>query len=287
VGLEPPAEFRVLEPRPGQHRHEAPAVPVEMIHLLARAELGVRDVEEVRPPGHRAQRLPRLPMGLDVGRVAVGAAELHGDAAVGAHRENEQQLLEVGAMVLGVAIGDPRDRAPPQPAARSGSPVLPAEADRRRVVVQLREAHAEALADRHDDLREERRAIGIEEPVQGPPELIVPDAELRVRAEAVQAGRERADRLALPVDGLPLHHDGPQQDPQPLGVRHGHPAVVGGDVPGQDRREVQARQEVVDQGERSQPLRAEREAGPGRRLLRAAHSVAILSARSGEMSSLP
>jgi hypothetical protein len=34
--------------------------------------------------------------------------------------------------------------------------------------VQLREADAELRADGDDDLRQQRRAIGIEQPIQGP-----------------------------------------------------------------------------------------------------------------------
>lgn len=71
-------------------------------------------------------------------------------------------------MVLGVAVGDPGGRPPAQPPSGAGRPVLPAEADGRRIVVQLREADAELRADGDDDLRQQRRAIGIEQPIQGP-----------------------------------------------------------------------------------------------------------------------
>ena len=146
--------------------------------------------------------------------------------------------------------------------------------------MQLREPDAEALPDRHHDLGEEGRAVRREEPVQGPAELIIAHAGLGRRGEPVEAGGERAKRLALPVDGLPLHDDRPQQDPEPVGVRHGDPPVVGRDVPRQGRRQVQAGQEVIHQGQRPQPLRAEREPGPsGSLCLRARQAGAILSAR--------
>lgn len=110
--------------------------------------------------------------------------------------------------------------------------------------------------------------------------MIVADPDVHVRREAIEAGGERADRLPVAVDGLPLDHDGPQQDAQAIGVGHRHATVGRGHVPGQDRADVQAREEVVHEGERAQPLRAEREARRRGGLLRARHSSCIITDRS-------
>ncbi|MBW4052386.1 MAG: hypothetical protein HIU85_13160 [Proteobacteria bacterium] len=53
------------------------------------------------------------------------------------------------------------------------NPVLTAEADGRRIVVQLLELHTEALADREHDGGEERAALGIVEPIEGSAEPII------------------------------------------------------------------------------------------------------------------
>lgn len=63
VGLDPLAELAVLEAGAWHHAHEPPTPAVDVIHGLARAQLGIGDVEEVATPGGAAQRLPALDMG--------------------------------------------------------------------------------------------------------------------------------------------------------------------------------------------------------------------------------
>ena len=151
VGLNPFAELCVLPPVARHHGDEASARALDVIHVLARAQFAVGNVEEVGAPGDGAQRIPGLDVGARVVDVAVGAAEGHGHMAVGGHGENEQQLLEIGAMGLGVSVGDGRRAAPSDSSPRGGTEAA-AKADRGAVVVQLVEAQAEALSDCHDDL---------------------------------------------------------------------------------------------------------------------------------------
>jgi len=88
-----------------------------------------------------------------VGGVAVGAAEVHRHAAVGIGGQNEQQLLEVWAVVAGVAVRDGKGPLMAH-AAPAGAAVLAAHRDRGRVVVQLLHAHTEAPGHRQGDLGE-------------------------------------------------------------------------------------------------------------------------------------
>jgi hypothetical protein len=48
-----------------------------------------------------------------------------------------------------------------------------AEADRGAVIMKLGELYAEALPDRHDDIGEQRCAVGIKQPVESAPNAIV------------------------------------------------------------------------------------------------------------------
>ncbi|GFP37830.1 hypothetical protein HKBW3S44_01510, partial [Candidatus Hakubella thermalkaliphila] len=57
------------------------------------------------------------------------------------------------------------------------------------------------------------------------------------------------------VDGIPLGDDGPKEHSQPLVVGKGAAGVPGRNEAVEDVDEPQAAQEVVDQGEGSQPLR--------------------------------
>jgi hypothetical protein len=100
-------------------------------------------------------------VGARVTGVAIAAAKRDGDIAVGGHSEDEQQLLEIGAVGLGVAKGDGRGGAAADLAA-PGAAVGAAEADRGAVVMKLVKLQGEALADCQHHIGDERGSIGIE-----------------------------------------------------------------------------------------------------------------------------
>lgn len=72
-------------------------------------------------------------MGDRVIGVAVGGAKLHRDAAVSIGGEDEQQLLQIGAMIFGISVSNRRYTTPGS--MRSLIAVLPAEGDGGAVVV--------------------------------------------------------------------------------------------------------------------------------------------------------
>lgn len=82
-------------------------------------------------------------------------------------------LLEIRAVVFRMAVGD---RRPPSSSNRApwDLTVVPAEADRLGVVVQLVEAHAEALPDCDHDANQQGGAIGSEERVEGSTDAVQP-----------------------------------------------------------------------------------------------------------------
>ena len=100
------AEGGVFAAGPRQHGDEAALALVEVGHVLAGGQLAVGHVEEVAAAGQLAEQIPGVAMGLVVGHVAAFGAEVQRHAAVGGDREDEQQLLQVGTMVLVVAEGD-------------------------------------------------------------------------------------------------------------------------------------------------------------------------------------
>src|SRR5450631_213063 len=148
--------------------------------------------------------------------------------------------------------------APANRSPRGGS-IVTKEADRRAVVVQLIEAQVEALSDRQDDLGQQCSAVGVEEPIQGAPELVVAEMLHRLGVNAEHSAGKAVNGLLLAVDGLALDDERTQQHAQGAGMGDGATSV----------REHEARQrlmqpdaldEVVDQGQRAQPLGAQSEA---------------------------
>ena len=246
TGLDRLAELRVLQPVAWHHGDESTACAIDVLHVLARAQLAVGHIQEVAAAGHRAQRVPGVDVGDRVAGVAVGAAERHGDVAVGAHGQDEQQLLEIGPMRLRMPVSDRRGGASADPAALRG-PVAATEADRCGVVVELLEAHAEALPDGQDELGEQRRAVGVEQPIQGAAEPVVAEMAHLQGADAEHAVGEAVHRLLLAVDRFALDDDGAQQHAQGAGVSDGAAPVRRHEA---RQRLVQsdALDEVVDQG---------------------------------------
>jgi hypothetical protein len=133
-----------------------------------------RDVEEVDPPQHRHQLIPGRDVGGVVGGVAVGEPVGDRDRPVGGHREDPHQLLEVGAVVLGVPEGDHRGGFA---AARSAGRVSvdPGHADRGGVVVQLGRVYPELGDHLEHELGEQAGPVGVEQPLQRPTHPIIVD----------------------------------------------------------------------------------------------------------------
>src|SRR5207302_93333 len=87
-------------------------VAVDVGHVLDGGQLAVGDVEEVLSAGELAEEVPGLAVRAVVGGVAALDPEVHGDGAVAGDREDIEQLLEVGAVVLVVAVGDGQAELP-------------------------------------------------------------------------------------------------------------------------------------------------------------------------------
>ena len=97
---------RVFAAGPRQHGDEPALALVQVGHVLAGGQLAVGHVEEVAPAGQLAEQVPGVAVRLVVHHVAACGPEVQRHAAVGGDREDEQELLQVGTMVLVVAEGD-------------------------------------------------------------------------------------------------------------------------------------------------------------------------------------
>jgi len=113
-------------------------------------------------------------MGGAVTLVAVPAAELDGYATITAGGEDEQELFEVGAMLLAVPVRDAW-RALPADAATVRLAVRAGERNARGDVVQFIELDAELFSGGNHDVGEEGSAITAEEAVQGATERVITD----------------------------------------------------------------------------------------------------------------
>src|SRR5262249_38683508 len=82
MGLDPLAKLFVFRTRAREHGDEAAASAIDMVHVRARTQLGISDVEEVRPTRHGTQCVPSVDMGAGIAGVAIAAAKGDGDTAV-------------------------------------------------------------------------------------------------------------------------------------------------------------------------------------------------------------
>ena len=107
-------------------------------------------------------------------------------------------------MVFRKPICDCRRVALADRATRGGA-VPAAKTHRRAVVVELVELHAEALAHGQGHLGEQRRAVGIEQVVQGAAQPVVAQVLHVMGADAEHRAGKAVHCLLLAVDGLALH----------------------------------------------------------------------------------
>lgn len=114
--------------------------------------------------------------------------------------------------------------------------------------MQLLAAQGEALPDGHHHFGQQRRSVGVEEPIERPADAVIADVGHLVTGDAEAAGGELMHRLALAVDRLALDDERAQQHPQGGGVRQDGAPIGGGNVLGEQRREAQPLEEVIDQG---------------------------------------
>jgi len=147
VVADPVTELAVFLAGAGQHGDKAAAVAGDVVHGRPVGELAVRDIEEVGAPDQGPELIP----GRDVGAVIVGVCVLgpqgDRDSPVGGDGRHAEQLFQVGAVVLVVAMGDGRRRLPSS-AVTGGTRVPAGEGDGGRVVVQLGELYRQWIANR-------------------------------------------------------------------------------------------------------------------------------------------
>jgi len=121
--------------------------------------------------GYLAEEVPRFDVDLVVGDVAVVCLAMDRHGTVGADRDAEQQLLQVGAVILVVAKGDARRSV----ALFGWCLVLvgPREGDCRGVIVRLPQLDLELTHGADDEGGQQRGAVGLIEAVEGAAKAIV------------------------------------------------------------------------------------------------------------------
>lgn len=186
----------------------------------------------------------RAVLGVAVARPIV---DRHGP--VGAHRQHEQELLKVRAMVCVAAVVNGQgplaaQRATPRP------PVLARQRDGRRVVMQLGQVHAEGRHRAHDHLREERRPVGVEQPIEGAPDLIIGERGHLGRPQPEQRRHGARGPLRLGVERHAPQQEVAHEDAQGRGRGEPLAPVARRDVLGQEVAEPQPREDVIDERQR-------------------------------------
>jgi hypothetical protein len=259
--LEPLAEELVLLAAAREHGQEAAIMAVDVVHVLAGAELAVGHVEEVGPTDQGAQGVPGLAVGLAVLGVAVGDAAEDGNGLVGAHGQDPEQLLEVVAVVLVVAVRDLGRVGAGAGGRRLLLPLLvdAAEGDGGAVVVELVGRDIEAADGVEDELDLEGGAVGVEEAVEGATQTVVIEQVPLLGIEAEEIGVAFGDPVAELVEGATAFGDGAQEHAQGGGGRQGG-ARVGRQCTGQELIDTQSVEEGVEDGQGTQGPAMELEA---------------------------
>jgi hypothetical protein len=169
-------------------------------HVLGCGQLAVGDVEEVAAAGELAEQLPAAPVRADVGGVAALDLELHGHGAVPRHGEDVEQLPEVEAVVLVVAVRDGQAEPPVQGALAVGTLEVAVEGG--GVVVQFVQVDAELAHGVRHDGEGERGDVGVEEAVEGASDAVVVQRGHLGRRQAEPFGVVPRGPLTDPVEGL-------------------------------------------------------------------------------------
>jgi hypothetical protein len=204
----------VLIPGARDRGEKSAAVLIDVRHVLGTRQLAVGEVKEVASAGQLAEQVPGGVVGLIVGGIAAPGLEIDRDPAVVGDGEDEQQLLEVGAVVLAVAPGD---RQPGLPFAcllvgRVG--IVAVEGDRGRVVVQLVEPHAELGDGMSGDGQGKGSGVVLEQAVEAASEAIVIERAELPGGEAEPSGDVPCRPLADAVGRLAGEQQVLEQDEQ-------------------------------------------------------------------------
>ena len=155
-------------------------------------------------------------MGVYVRSVAIERLKVDGDGAIGAHGEHKQQLLQIGPVVLVVAVADhERSLALQASAGRLG--IVPAEGDGGRIVVQRGEVHRKGVHRPHHHLRQQGGTGSGEQGVEGTPNAIIVEQSDFFDAQAEQMRGHPPGPFRLRVQGHPRRQQVAQQDSQGLG----------------------------------------------------------------------
>ena len=159
------------------------------------AELAVGHVQKVRPPGELSQHFPGLDVRSGVAGVAIQGPVVDGDGTVGGHAQDEQKLLEVGTVILVVTVGD-QDRRLSANLSAVGCLVVARQGEGGGVVMQLVQVDVELSNRPQDKFRQEGRAVGVEEAVQGSAHPIVVEQGCAPPSNPMSDGSARAAHSA-------------------------------------------------------------------------------------------
>ncbi len=206
--------------------------------------------EEVPPPGQLAEQLPGAPVRAVVGGVAALDPQRHRHDAVAADREDGEQLLQVGAVVL---VGPP-SHGQPEPPAQRPLPVrvlvIAVEGEGRRVVGPLVEVNAERPHRVRHDREPQRGDVGVEAAVEAAADAVVVEGRQLLRGQPEESEGMAGGPLADALEGLAGDEpilDEPQQSRG--GGDPGAP-VLAGPVIAAGVPEAQPPEEVVEDRQR-------------------------------------
>ncbi len=240
------AEGRVFAAGPRQHGDETALALMEIGHVLAAGQLAVGHVQEVAAAGQLAEQVPGVAMRLVVGHVAACGAEVQRHAAVGRDREDEQQLLQIGTMVLVVSEGDGQGGTAEGPLLAIGVGVGSAESDGGRIVVQFVQGDAELLDDVRCHGEDQRGHVGHKQPIQRSAHAVVVEPFDLLGGQPQRIGGVACGPFAHAIDRLPRDQEVPQQNQEGLDRREFRAAVFGRQGGGEKIPQPHAPQELVE-----------------------------------------
>jgi len=165
VALGEVAEARVLSARAWNDSKEPSATLRDAAHVLVRAELEVGHVSEARSFHEGKERVPGLDVGSVVGRVPVGTSIDDRHRAIGTDRQDEQQLLEIGAAIFVVSVRNRRGELASSFNSH-GAVVVIVEGNGRQIDMEARRVQVELANHSHQELGKQTRAVAVQAPIE-------------------------------------------------------------------------------------------------------------------------
>ncbi len=218
---------------------------MDVLQILAGCQFAIRHVQEFRVTDQLPQQVPGLTVRRVIGDVATGRGEVQRDTTIVGHRQDIEQLFQVGPMIL--AVTERNGQATPLASfGLCGSiRIGTVEGHRRRVIVQLVQTDVEFLHHMTYDVQHQCRHVRRKESIQAATDAIVIEVFEFALRQPQQFGDKPLSPFPQSIDRLARNQDISKQQQQATRCRDGHPAAIAWQVLLQEGFQLHPFQQLV------------------------------------------